>query len=285
VTYYDDDVIPIPAAALTLEDADMIQRFISRGENVTVTLSMAAKFEAERPGYNLVAELVGTTNPQQIIVMGGHVDSWDNTDGAHDDGGGFTAAWAALKAISDLVNTGAIPRPQRTIRLVLWTDEECGARGAEAYKNTHFDELDNHIFAFESDSGHFNPLGISFTGEDEALAILQSIAASYLVDIGATIVNTGGGGVDIDPIMQCGVPGAGIQDDCADTCVGLDATYFYYHHTTADSASIIQPDQLRRLSALMATYVYILADQDAVLPRAPNTCTQPLPLPPVMSKL
>jgi carboxypeptidase Q len=217
-------------------------------------------------GFNLVTEITGAENPEQVVVMGGHIDSWDNADGAHDDGGGILGAWEAIRHINDLITLGQIPRPRRTIRVVMWTDEECGARGAHAYRDRYFDELEDTIFALESDSGHFNILGIGFTGPQAARDILEDIGARYLSDLNMAYVGPSGGGVDIEPIMQCGVPGAGVQDDCYGACVGLDSNYFIIHHTTADSGSMVFPEQLSRLSALKATYAYVVADQDVTLP-------------------
>lgn len=144
---YDTAVARIPAAALSLEDAMMLHRMPDRGEPVVVTLKMSARFEPDAPSRNVVAEIVGSEKPGEVVVLGGHIDSWDVGQGAMDDGGGSVAAWEAVRLMKQL---GL--KPRRTIRVVLWTNEENGGRGGRAYRDAHAAAVDKHMLAIESDN-------------------------------------------------------------------------------------------------------------------------------------
>ena len=168
---YDSTVRRIPHAAITPEDADMIARFRARGERVVVRLTMGAQLLADAPSRNVIGEIRGSEFPDEVIVMGGHIDSWDVGRGAMDDAGGVVAAWEALRVLKRLGLT-----PKRTIRVVGWTNEENGGRGGAAYRDAHRSELDNHILAIESDGGVFKPLGFGFSGPESAFATLGFFA-------------------------------------------------------------------------------------------------------------
>jgi len=249
---YDSSVVKIPAAAITTEDAAMLHRMQARGEKVVIRLRMDARFEADVPSRNVVAELRGHEHPEQVVVMGGHTDSWDVGQGAHDDAGGVVAAWEALRLIKAL---GLQPR--RTIRVVGWTNEENGLRGGTAYRDQHAAELGNHLLAIESDGGIFKPVGFGFTGSDSARAILREVV-KLLERIGADSLLAGGGGADIGPIMQRGVPGMSHV---------TDGDYFWYHHTDADTVDKVDPQDLARSVAMLAVMAYVVADMPARLPR------------------
>jgi len=250
---YEDGVTKIPHAAITVEDASMIARMIERGQKVKITLKMEAHFEDDSPSRNVVAEIEGSEFPEEVIVMGGHIDSWDVGQGAMDDGGGCVAAWQAVKLMKDL---GL--RPKRTVRVVLWTNEENGLRGGNAYRDAHKASLDNHILAIESDAGVFKPSGFGFSGTDDALAILQDIG-TLLKPIESGIVTKGGGGADIGPIMREGVPGMGLRVE--------GSKYFWYHHTNADTWDKLDRDEFNRCVASLAVMAYVVADMDDRLPR------------------
>jgi carboxypeptidase Q len=243
----------IPAAAITSEDADMIARFAARGERVTVTLKMSARFEADAQSRNVMGELRGRELPDEVVVMGGHIDSWDVGRGAMDDAGGVVAAWEALRILKRL---GLQPR--RTIRAVGWTNEENGLRGGNAYRDAHRANLDKHILAIESDGGVFRPLGFGFTGSDAAFAIVQEIG-TLLDKTGATAITRGGGGADIGPIMALGVPGMGLNVD--------GTKYFWFHHTDADTVDKLDPKEVAQCAAAMAIMAYVVADMPQRLPR------------------
>lgn len=250
---YEDGVKKIPHAAITLEDAAMMGRMSARGLTIKVSLYMEAKSFGDVLSQNVMGEIVGSEYPDEVIVLGGHIDSWDAGQGAHDDGGGCVAAWQAVKLIKDL---GL--KPKRTIRAVMWTNEENGLRGGEAYRDEHFNQLDNYILAMESDAGVFKPSGFGFTGSDEAFKMLQDIG-TLLKRIESGVITKGGGGADIGPIMREGVPGMGLKVD--------GSKYFWYHHTEADTFDKVDKDEFNRCVATMAVMAYVVADMDDRLPR------------------
>ena len=252
---YDSTVPRIPHAALSVEDAAMIHRMVDRGDRVVVRLTMGAQTLPDAPSRNVVGELTGRERPGEVVVMGGHIDSWDVGTGAMDDGGGVVAAWEAIRLLNRL---GL--RARRTIRVVGWTNEENGLRGGTGYRDAHLAELDNHVLAIESDGGVFRPLGFAFTGSDSALAIARQIG-SLLRPIGADSVARGGGGADIGPIMARGVPGMGLAVD--------GTRYFWFHHTEADTVDKLDPRDMARCVAAMAVMAYVVADLPERLPRVP----------------
>lgn len=252
---YEEGVPRIPAAALTVEDAMLLRRMQERGERIVVRLEMGARMLPEAQSRNVVAELRGRELPDEIVVIGGHIDSWDVGQGAMDDAGGSVAAWEAVRLMHELGM-----RPRRTVRVVLWTNEENGLRGAHAYRDRYRDELDDHILAVESDAGVFKPLGFGFSGSDEAYAIMQQVG-TLLDRIGAGEVRRGGGGADIGPIMELGVPGAGLNVD--------GTRYFWYHHSDADTIDKLDAREFNECVAALAVLAYVIADLPERLPRVP----------------
>jgi carboxypeptidase Q len=243
----------IPFAAITVEDAEMIQRMRKRGETVVVRLDIGAETLPDVESRNVMGEIVGSERPDEVVVLGGHIDSWDVGQGAMDDGGGCVAAWEAVRLIQQL---GL--RPRRTIRAVMWTNEENGLRGGAGYRDARFGELDRHILAIESDGGVFTPTGFGFSGSDEAYAIVSEIGR-LLDRIDAGTVRRGGGGADIGPIMREGVPGMGLIVD--------GPKYFWYHHTDADTVDKLDPHEMALCVAAMAVMAYVVADLPEPLPR------------------
>ena len=250
---YNDSVPKIPHAAITPEDADMMARMIQRGQRVQVKVTMTARMMPDAQSRNVIAELRGTTAPDEVVVMGGHIDSWDVGRGAMDDAGGVVVAWEAIRILKEL---GL--RPRRTIRVVGWTNEENGLRGGNGYRDAHRAELDKHVAAIESDGGVFKPLGFGFTGSDSAFALVRQIG-SLLAGIGAGEIAKGGGGADIGPIMALGVPGLGLNVD--------GTKYFWYHHTDADTVDKLDQREVALCVAVMAVMAYVLADMPERLPR------------------
>ena len=250
---YEKGIKKIPHAAITLEDAAMIGRIIANGQKVQINLNMEARTDPDVISHNVIGEIIGSDFPEQIIVMGGHIDSWDVGQGAMDDGGGCVAAWQALKVLKEL-NI----RPKRTIRVVLWTNEENGLRGGNAYRDKYINELNNHILAIESDAGVFKPTGFGFTGPEESLKVLQDIG-TLLKPIGSGIITKGGGGADIGPIMREGVPGMGLSVK--------GEKYFWYHHTSADTWDKLDRTEFNQCVASMAVMAYVVADMEIRLPR------------------
>lgn len=254
--YYDDEVKKIPHAAITIEDAMMIQRLYNRGEDIKINLKISAETLPDAESRNVIAEIKGTEYPDEIIVLGGHIDSWDVGQGVMDDGGGSIAAWEAVR----LMNKLGI-KPKRTIRVVLWTNEENGLRGANEYHRwVKEDEqsLENHVLAMESDAGVFDPIGFGFTGSERAFEILSEIGKT-LEPIESGKVTKGGGGADIGPLMQDGVPGMGLVVD--------GSRYFWYHHTAADTMDKLDKEDFNECVATMAVFAYAVADIDERLPR------------------
>jgi carboxypeptidase Q len=250
---YEDGVPRIPHAALSVEDAAMLHRMQDRGERVVIRLQMNAQTMPPAQSRNVVAEIIGSEFPDEVIVMGGHIDSWDVGTGAMDDAGGCVAAWEALR----LIHTLGL-RPKRTIRVVMWTNEENGLGGGNAYRDAHRNELDKHVLAIESDNGVFRPTGFSFTGSDPAHAILERVA-QLLEPIGAASMTRGGGGADIGPIMALGVPGMSPVVD--------GTRYFWYHHSEADTVDKLDPREVAQVVAGLAVIAYVVADLPQPLPR------------------
>jgi carboxypeptidase Q len=250
---YDSTVTRIPHAAITLEDATMLHRMQARGQQPVVTLTMSAQTLPDAPSRNAVAEIVGREHPEEVVVLGGHIDSWDVGQGAMDDGGGSVVAWEALRVIKRLGLT-----PRRTIRVVLWTNEENGLRGGRAYRAAHLGELSNHVLAIESDGGVFTPSGFGVDGTDATLAVARDVA-SLLSRIGAGGVEKGGGEADISPIVAEGVPGMGLRVD--------GSRYFWHHHTDADTMDKLDAHEMALCVATMAVMAYVVADMPERLPR------------------
>jgi len=253
---YAEGVPKIPGAAITIEDAEMIKRMIERGQRVVVTLNMSAQTLPDADSRNIIVELRGYEKPDEIVVMGGHIDSWDVGSGAMDDAGGCIVTWEAIRLMKQL---GL--RPRRTIRVVFWTNEENGLRGANTYKENRNHEIEKHVLAMESDSGVFSPQGFGFTGVNDAYAIIAEIG-KMLEPIGAGTITRGGGGADIGPLMRAGVPGMGLTVD--------GEKYFWYHHTEADTIDKLNKDEVNRCVATMAVMAFVVADLQERLPWIPN---------------
>lgn len=250
---YADGVPQIPAAAITVEDAMRMGRMAARGQTLRVRLQMEAHTLPDRVSRNVMAEIRGSEFPDEVVVMGGHIDSWDVGQGAMDDGGGVVAAWEAVRVLKSL---GL--RPRRTIRVVGWTNEENGLRGGNAYARDYRADMERHILAIESDGGTFQPTGFGFTGRHEAFAIVEQVGP-LLASIGASAITRGGGGADISPMRPFGVPQMSLSVD--------GTRYFHYHHTEADTMDKIDPTELARCAAAMAVMAYIVADMPTALPR------------------
>ena len=250
---YDAEYEKIPTAALTIEDAMMLGRIHDRGERITLKLSMEAKTVGDRWSRNIVSEIRGYERPDEIVVVGGHIDSWDVGQGAHDDGGACIASWEVLRLIKEL---GL--KPKRTIRCVLWTNEENGSRGSRAYRDMHMDELDKHIVAIESDAGVFAPKGFGFTGSKEAKRIIESIH-ELLKPIKASEVTDWGRAADVATLNDEGIPVMSLNVE--------SSKYFWYHHTAADTFDKVDFHEFNKCIAAMAIMTFVIADMEDPLPR------------------
>jgi carboxypeptidase Q len=242
----------IPAAAITVEDALLLHRRQDRGQPISVRLVMGARTLPPAPSRNVVGELRGRERPDEVVVIGGHIDSWDVGQGAMDDAGGVVAAWEAVRLMKAL---GL--RPRRTIRVVGWTNEENGTAGGNAYLAAHRGDVARHVFALESDNGVFRPIGIRVAASDSAVAMLKRLAP-LLARIGADTVTAGEGEADIQPLVDAGVPGAGLHVD--------ETRYFWYHHSNADTPDKLDPHDVARCVATMAVWGYVLAEMPGRLP-------------------
>jgi carboxypeptidase Q len=236
----------IPAAAIPTEDAARLQRMVDRGTPVRLKLMMEARLLPDADSANVVAELRGRERPEEMVVIGGHFDSWDVGTGSTDDGAGCVVTWEALRLMKKL-NL----RPRRTVRLVLWTNEENGGRGGLAYRDRHQSELADHVMMMESDSGVFRTRGFGFTGTDAARATIRDIGM-LLSGIQADAIGPSGGGADIGPsVQQAGIPALSLEST---------GDYFLIHHTAADTVDKIDPMDVSRAAAAIAVMTYVIAE-------------------------
>ena len=250
---YADGVKKIPHAALSLEDANMLSRMAARGEPLRVRLKMEARTLPDGISRNVIAEIPGREKPEEIVIVSGHIDSWDVGQGAMDDGGGCLAAWEAARLMLKL---GL--RSKRTVRVVLWTNEENGIRGAMSYAERHEAALARHTLAIESDSGVFQPTGFGFLGSGRGMEIIQGVG-KLLDPIGSGNIAKGCRGADVLKLVRGGVPVMHLEVD--------RKKYFWFHHTDADTIDKLVPAEFNRCVAAMAVMAYVIADLPETLPR------------------
>ncbi|KAF4520825.1 hypothetical protein B566_EDAN007120 [Ephemera danica] len=251
---YEQNVTQIPTASITVEDAQMLHRMFIRGERLVVKLYMEAKNLPPATSRNTVAELKGKSLPDEVVVVSGHLDSWDVGQGAMDDGGGAFISWVSLAAIQQL---GL--RPRRTLRAILWTAEEEGLWGAQEYVRAHASDQGKLDFVMESDEGTFTPQGLSFSGSPSAGCILQEIL-KLLAPINTTHYETPqDGGPDISLWTSKGVPGASL--------INANERYFWFHHSAGDMMTVEDPKALDLCTALWSVASFVVADLSVTLPR------------------
>ncbi len=251
---YDPAFPKIPTAAVTIEASTQLRRMQQRGERIQMRLEMGAQTLPDVPSANVVAEIRGSEKPEEVIILSGHLDSWDVGQGAQDDGAGTVVVMEAARLIQ-----GLGLKPRRTIRVVLWTNEENGLRGGKAYREAHRAEFKDIIAAVESDSGSERVKGFSLDlhkatpeAKAAALASLKSLGA-VLEPFGVTF-RLGGSGADVSPMVGEGVPGIGMEHAATH--------YFDIHHTHADTFEKIEKDDLAHNAAALATFAYALAQSD-----------------------
>jgi carboxypeptidase Q len=244
----------IPAGAVTSEDADLISRLAAEGK-VRIHLVLTTHTGPEVLSYNVVADLKGSEHPEQIVVVSGHLDSWDLGTGAIDDGAGVVVAMEAAELIQRLHL-----QPKRTLRVIAWMDEENGGRGSKTYAKDHAADFGQHVGAIESDNGAGHPMGFHAKINPKALPLLQPVQDT-LQAIGANLVmlSERSPGADIEPMADAGIPTFGIMQDAR--------TYFNYHHTAADTLDKVVPRELRENAAAMAVMGYALTNLTQPLPR------------------
>lgn len=244
---YTEGVREIPAAAIAAEDADALGRLAARGVRIRLRLRMEAQFLPDAPSANVVGEIRGRERPDEVVVIGGHFDSWDVGTGASDDAVGCIITWEAARLLKQLGLT-----PRRTVRVVLFTNEENGLGGGTAYRDTHRDELAKHVMMLESDSGVFSPLSIGFSGSDRGRDTVRQIM-TLLGGLGVDRLSPQGGGADIGPSVEAAnIPSLSLN--------GNPDRYFQIHHTPADTVERIDPVEVARASAAVAVLTYVIAD-------------------------
>ena len=253
-TRYTDGVPKIPAAAVSNEDAETIAYLAARGRT-RIRLVLTPKTLPDAPSYNVIADLKGTELPNEVIIVSGHLDSWDLGTGALDDASGMAVSMQVPYILKQL-NL----RPKRTIRVVAYMNEENGLVGGTEYAREHESQVVNHFAAIESDLGASHTLGILFTGKPEIQSYLTPIS-SVLSEHGAGLLQhqPGGVGADIGPLTQQGVPSFAPWFDMR--------TYFNYHHSAADTFDKIDPKDLAKLGSVMVVLAYGLASLERSLPR------------------
>ncbi|XP_035259939.1 carboxypeptidase Q-like [Anguilla anguilla] len=250
---YEEGVPQIPTACITVEDAQLMARMAERGQKIVIHLTMGAQNLPDADSFNTVAEITGSKYPEQVVLISGHLDSWDVGQGAMDDGGGVAISWEALSLLKDL---GL--RPKRTVRAVLWSAEEPGGVGALQYYQRHKENISNINLVMESDLGTFRPRGIQFSGTAQAQKIMGEVM-KLLKPINATKLEGSAEGTDIQMWMDGGVPGASLLND--------NSKYFWFHHTHGDTITVQDPEEMSLCSAVWAVVSYVIADLEEMLPR------------------
>lgn len=262
---YDEHAPRIPAAAVAAEDADLIHRLLASGETVRVRLRLGCRTLPDVESANVVADLPGRERKDEIVLVGAHLDSWDLGTGAIDDGAGVVMVMETLRLLKTL---GLVPR--RTVRGVLYMNEENGSRGARAYAEAHAAELPRHVAALETDSGAARPTGWSVTVGASGLDTLKELFR-VLAPLGAGAVTAGGGGADIEALHGGTVPLLGLR---------LDATrYFDWHHSPADTLDKVDAGELAAAASALAVAAYVLAEMPETLPRPAPPSPSPSPRP------
>jgi len=244
---YDENHPKIAAAALSNPDADQLSRLLERGK-VEVSLNIDAGHVGEYTSHNVIADIVGSEKPEEIVLVGGHLDSWDLGTGALDDGAGVAITTAAAHQLIEM-NL----KPKRTVRVVAFANEEQGLLGAIAYAKAHKDELKNHVVASESDFGAGNVFALVTKLDDEWRATALK-AEPLLAPLGIVMGgnNATGGGPDIIPMAKAGVPVFRLKQDGTD--------YFDFHHTADDTLDKIDPEKLKQNIAAWSTMIYLFSN-------------------------
>src|SRR5882724_2789190 len=252
-TDYANDAPKIPAGAVTAEDADLIAALVRQGA-VRLKLLLTPQTLPDVESYNVIGDIKGSEHPEQVIVVSGHLDSWDLGTGAIDDGAGVAVSMETANLVQKLHL-----KPKRTIRVIAWMNEENGLAGSKQYAKDHASEFANHFATMETDGGAGHPIGLNIKAKPEVKAMLKPVAA-ILQESGAGILSLAEhAGADIEPMEKAGVPAfAPIEDS---------RFYFNYHHTAADTLDKIVPKELAENAAVVAVLAYSLANMEQPLPR------------------
>jgi carboxypeptidase Q len=253
LTDYAADAPKIPAGAVTAEDADLIANLVLQGP-VKMRLILTSQTLPDVESANVIGDIKGVEHPEQVVIVSGHLDSWDLGTGAIDDGAGVAVSMEAANLIQKLAL-----KPKRTIRIIAWMNEENGEAGSKQYAKDHEKDLPNHFAAMETDGGAGHPIGVNIKAKPEVKKMFAPVA-NILQEPGASILDlVEHCGADIEPLEKAGVPAfSPIQDN---------RFYFHYHHTAADTLDKIVPKELAENSAVVAVVAYALANMERPLPR------------------
>jgi Zn-dependent M28 family amino/carboxypeptidase len=249
---YEEGVRKIPAVAVSTAGAERLAARLSKGEAVELSLELDCEPLGRIPSANLVAEWQGRETPEEIVLIGGHLDAWDVGQGAHDDGAGCVQAMEVARLLRRLEL-----RPRRTVRLVLFMNEEFGLDGALAYHQTHQQALARHVLAIESDRGGFVPRGFTTNAGASARAQLEPLRL-LLSEAGAGELRKGGGGADVSPLEKAGITVMGLYPD--------PQRYFDLHHTSADTLDKVHPRELELGAGVLAAMTWFVAEHPTPLP-------------------
>jgi carboxypeptidase Q len=244
-TLYDSTAAKIPCAAMGLRDADKLTALLKTGTSCQAFIKTAGYFLPDTIGNNIIGEIKGTEQPEKIITIGGHLDSWDAAEGAHDDGTGCVHSIEVLRVMKAIGY-----KPKHTIRIVLFANEENGLRGGNKYAEVAKVNNEQHLFALESDAGGFTPRGFGFTGSEEQFAKLRSWLPLFL-PYGVYQFTNGGGGADVGPLNKTfKTPVAGFDPD--------DQRYFDLHHARNDVFENVHKRELELGAINMAALIYLI---------------------------
>lgn len=263
---YADGTAKIPAAALATSDADLLHRLLAAGKAVRVRFALSCATLPDAESANVIGEVRGRERPDEVVLVGGHLDSWDLGRGAVDDGAGCAISLEAARAIGALAR-----RPRRTVRVVLFANEENGLAGARAYAKEHATELPKHVGALEADSGSGAAFGFSWNAGPGAEAVIAEIAAVLAAAGAGEAVNRGDGGADVGQLRPGGVPLFGLRQDAS--------LYFDVHHTANDVLERVDAKDLAQATSAAAALLYALADLPEALPRLAPAAPTPAPSP------
>ncbi|KAL4710318.1 hypothetical protein ACJJTC_011134 [Scirpophaga incertulas] len=250
---YDNNYPKIPTAAITLEDADMLRRMYDRGEKIVLNIKLISKSDT-KTSRNTLIDYKGTESPEKLVIVSGHIDSWDVGQGAMDNGGGIFVSWA-VPVILKRLNI----KPKRTIRSIFWTAEEMGLIGAADYANKHKNENNNINFIMEADEGTFAPLGLGVGGTQEARCIIAEVLKLFKSINASTLVEQNAPGSDISLFTNSGIPGASLYTE--------NSKYFWFHHTAGDTMNVENEHELDLGTAVWTAAAYVIADISIDIPR------------------
>jgi carboxypeptidase Q len=244
---YQDSVAKIPGAAVSTLGADKLSGLLKRDPRLKLRLTLSCKTYPDALSANVCGEITGSERPGEVIVVGGHLDAWDKGEGAHDDASGCVQAIEAVRLLKSL---GL--RPKRTIRAVMFMNEENGLRGGKAYAVAPQRNGETHIAAIESDRGGFTPRGFDVQADSAVLTYVRRWKELFET-IEAGRIRKGGSGVDISPLVQNGVPGFGLVVD--------SHRYFDYHHSGNDTVGAVNPRELEMGAVALALFSYLIAEE------------------------